>query len=156
MHPTFTNYFVCTLMLMRSLVLHINMLDIWTNNRSLQTHGVSLNIDKCMFLYLSSVTLRYIMCKQGKLPTLRKSMIFHTWHHRLTKKSIQHLLGLAQFNMLGNNFKFVIDHDALTYILNQPIVSGIIAKEDYAIAEVWFWYWLWMLIMNIDEILIWR
>lgn len=46
-----------------------------------------------------------------------------------------HVMKKYQHYMLGNNFKFVIDYDTLTYMLNQPIVSGKLAKMIMLLME---------------------
>ena len=65
-----------------------------------QADGVSLNADKCMFLFFSGVILRYIVWKYGKLPDPTKIKDILDKILIKDQKGVQWLLSLSQFNRI--------------------------------------------------------
>ena len=65
-----------------------------------RANGVSLNAEKCMFLFFAGIILGYIVCKYGKLPDLDKIQDILNMTPPVNQKGVQRLLGLAQFNRI--------------------------------------------------------
>lgn len=63
-------------------------------------NGVSLNADKCMFLFFAGVILGYIVCKYGKLPDPSKIQDILDMTPPKDQKGVQRLLGISQFNRM--------------------------------------------------------
>ena len=65
-----------------------------------RANGVSLNTDKCMFLFFAGVILGYILCTHGKLPDPEKIKDILNMTPPTHQNGIQRLLGLPQFNRI--------------------------------------------------------
>ena len=60
-----------------------------------RANGVSLNADKCMFLFFAGIIQGYIVCKYGKLPDPEKIKDILDMTPPIDQKGVQRLLELA-------------------------------------------------------------
>jgi hypothetical protein len=89
--------------------LHTHLSKIWRCFEKCQEYGISFNPKKCAFMVFSSIILRFIVSKEGKLPNLKKVEAIIKMPIPKNPHNIQVFNGLAQFyQFFVKNFAFIM------------------------------------------------
>jgi hypothetical protein len=89
--------------------LRTHLSKIWRCFEICQEYGISLNPKKCAFMIFSSIILRFIVSKEGKLPNPKKVEVIIKMPIPKNLHNIQVFNGLAQFyQIFVKNFAFIM------------------------------------------------